>query len=86
MPLLPKHTDLCGPAAWTGGVEAVKAASPKDRLYHYVHHRLRAIAKIKNQNDPTKLMEMNFEAMLLAIEQMSPTPTMTFDFMALRPA
>ena len=79
-----KHPDLCGPTAWNGGIAAVNDASPKDRLYFYVCHRLRAIAKIRNLPDPTRLMDMNFEAMLLAIEQMSPIDTMTFDFKALR--
>ena len=80
----PKHVDLCGPEAWIGGLAAVQAAKPSEIIYLFIHRRLQAIAKIKNQNDPTKLVEMNFEAMLLAIEQMSPAPTMTFDHLALR--
>ena len=67
-----KYPDLCGPTAWAGGVAAVEAASPNARLYQYVRLRLQVIAKITSQNDPTKLMNMNFEAMLVAIEQLSP--------------
>ena len=79
----PKNRDLSGPVAWEGGIAAVMAAAPKDVIYFFVRHRLRAIAKVKNQNDPTKVLDMNFEAMLLAIEQRSPSPTMTFDHIAL---
>ena len=79
-----KYNDLAGPAAWKGGVAAVNAASPRDVIFHYVHNRLQAIARIMNQKDPTKIMDMNFEAMLMAIQQMSPIKTMTYDFKALR--
>ena len=80
----PKYIDLCGPEARLGGIDAVQAARPSDRVYLYVQRRLQVLAKIMNQSDPTKLVEMNFEALLQAIEQMTPTATLTFDHHTLR--
>ena len=86
MPRVPaqKNIDLGGESAWRGGTASLNAAKPKDVIYFFAQQRLRAISKVTAQTDPTRVVEMNFEAMLLAIEQMSPTPTMTFDHLALR--
>ena len=68
----PKRVDLGGAAAWIDGAASIDAVAPADILYCFVQRRLQAIANITHRIDPSKVIDMNFEAMLMAIEQMPP--------------
>ena len=82
--LVPKQPDLGGEAAWKGGISAIDRAGAKDILYCFALRRLQSLAKVTSQPDPTKLVTMSFEAMLLAIENIAPNPALHYDHVALR--
>ena len=68
----PKQIDLGGEAAWVGGNRAIDQCDNNSVIHCFILRRLQALAKVTHQADPTKLVSMRFEAMLLAIENMPP--------------
>ena len=79
-----KQPDLGGEAAWQHGNASVDSANPADLLTCFVFRRLQALAKITDSPDPTKLANMNCEAMLRAIENIAPDSLSHHDHTALR--
>ena len=55
----------------------------QDILYCIALRRLQSLAKVTAQPDPTKLVSMNFEAMLIAIENIAPNPALHIVHVAL---
>ena len=80
----PKQLDWGGEAARQGGISTIDRSSVKDILYCFALRRLQSLAKVTSQPDPTKLVTMSFEAMLLAIENIAPNPALHLDHVALR--
>ena len=80
----PKQQDLGGQAAWMGGNSMIDDSDVEGILYCFALRRLQSLAKITAQPDPTKLVTMSFEAMLLAIENIAPNPALHLDHDALR--
>ena len=68
----PKQPDLGGEAAWKGGNSSIDKSGVKGILHCFVLRRLQSLATVTSQPDPTKLVTMSFEAMLLAIETLLP--------------
>ena len=81
---LPKQIDLGGDAAWVGGNAAIDQCDNNSLLHCFVMRRLQALAKVTHQADPTKLVSMSFEAMMLAYDNMSPNLALHYDHVALR--
>ena len=80
----PKQIGLGGEAAWVGGNRAIDQCDNKSVLDCFILRRLQALAKVTHQADPTKLVSMSFEAMLLAIDNIAPNPALHYDHVALR--
>ena len=81
---LPKQTDLGGEAAWVGGNRAIDNCDNKSLLYCYALRRLQALAKVTHKADPTQLVNINFEAMMVAYESMAPNEALHYDHAVLR--
>ena len=80
----PKQLDLGGEAAWKGGISAVDNSGVVGILHCFVLRRLQSLAKVTDQADPTKLATLTFEAMLIAIENIAPSPALHHDHATLR--
>ena len=70
----PKQNDLGGDNAWVGGNAAIDQCGTKEIVHAFALCRLKAIAKAIHQPDPSKINDMGFEAILVAIENTAPPP------------
>ena len=73
-----------GEAAWVGGVDAIERAAPKDIILCFAQRRLEAVSRVVAVKDPSRVLDLNLEATLLATEQLAPSPALCYDNMALR--
>ena len=72
------------PAVHKGGIRAVDNSDAVGILHCFAVCRLQSLAKVTDQADPTKLATLTFEAMLLAIENIAPSPALHHGHVTLR--
>ena len=80
----PKQLDLGGVQAWQGGNRAIGLSDMKGIIYCFARRRLQSLAKVTGQPDPTNVVGMTFETMLVAVENIAPNPALHYDHAALR--
>ena len=80
----PNQSDLGGDLAWEGGNRAIDLAGMKGVLHCFAMRRLQSLAKVTAQPDPTRVLGMTFETMLVAVENIAPNPALHYDHAALR--
>ena len=68
--------DMGGEAAWQGGSHLIDDSYTECMLYLFALRRFQSLAKIIREPDPTQLVHVSFEALLLAIEAHAPDPAM----------
>ena len=75
----PKQLDLGGERAWQGGCDAIRQCDVRGAVYWFVKRRLQAFTKVLNQPDPTAVANLNFGAMLQAVEYVAPDQSFHYD-------